>query len=116
MRKWILVALMCFLVVVVASFAGCVYTSADEIEGTFYNNTSERVYVHCKNANTGAVTTQSCIADSSTSITLQVGTYDVTAKWYADDSSIDSDELVIEAGDDTFDIIVYNTTVTCHSY
>lgn len=116
MKKWLLIAVMCVLLVVVASFAGCFESEATKIEGTFYNNTLERVYVHAKNANTGGTTTWSCSAENARAVTLGAGTYDVTAKWYSNDVTIDSDRLTIEAQDTTFDIIVYNTSVACYSY
>jgi len=119
MKKPLMMGTFCIVILGMLALTGCVQTEQNTVDGTLHNNTDDYAYVNFKNKATSDSFNWGVNANSTRSGTLTVGTYILKAyPGYSSDNNpiIDSAELVIQASDNDFTIIIYNTSLYAESY
>lgn len=111
MRKPLMMGFFCIVIVSMALFAGCIQTEANTVDGIMFNNTDSNAYVHFNNKDTGDHVDLEVVANSTRSIQMRVGRYDLKAYYTDGKEYIDSAEMLVEASDSEVTIIIYNTSL-----
>ena len=103
------------LVIAIVIFTGCVDISPPgthtAIQGTIHNRTDNKIYLKTVHRSLGETNYYIVTNTTYTTATMKIGTLDLSARLYDTEDYFATGEIVIEATDTTFTIIVYNTTI-----